>query len=304
MAHEVETMFSAREVPWHGLGNVTDDVLTAKEAIVAAGLDWEVALHSLYAQIGKTKVKIPDRFAVVRQTDEKVFGTVSKRYVPFQNAEAFEFADNLVDSGEAKYETAGSLRGGKVVFLTMKVPTQMMVAGEDAHDLYIMLRTSHDGSKAIGVYITPIRVVCMNTLTWGIGAARNKWSFPHVSTAAGKLQEARDTLQLTHKFTESFMAQGEQLINTSVTDEDLRHLLETVLPQRPKTEEVILSIEQLYHESPTNPYTGTAWGAINAITEYFDHGRETRSQEAVLTNILDGEVAAIRQRAVGALLAV
>lgn len=304
MAHEVETMFSAREVPWHGLGTVTEDALTAKDAIVAGGLDWNVALHDLYAEVGGKKIKVPDRHAVVRDNDSRILGTVGTKYTPFQNREAFAFADSLVDSGDAMYETAGSLRHGRVIFLTMKVPTEIKIAGEDAHDLYLVLRTSHDGTMAISVYVTPIRVVCMNTMTMAVAAAKQRWSMPHVSTIEGKLQEARETIRLTFDYAHSFVEMGNQLVATKITDDQLHALLEDTLPNRPKTADVIEEMMHLYRESPTNGYTGTGWGAMNALTEYFDHGREVRSQEAVFNNIMNGEIATIRSRFAKALLAV
>lgn len=305
MAHEVETMFSAREVPWHGLGTVTDDVLTAKEAIVAGGLDWDVELRKMYVGTPRdTKVLVPGANAVVRTSDDSVLGLVKSRYVLFQNREAFSFADSLVDSGEAKYETAGSLRKGAVVFLTMKVPDQIMIAGEDAHDLYIVLRTSHDGSKAISVMVTPIRVVCMNTMTLAAGAARQKWSMPHVSTLDGKLQEARETIKMTFSYVDEFVRMGDQLVATKITDDQLYAVLNDSLPKRPKTEERIDFMMDLYRTSETNGFTGTGWGGLNAVTEYYDHYRETSSQEAVFSNIMDGEIARVRNNVARRLLAV
>lgn len=305
--HEVETMFSARVVPWHGLGTVTEDVLTAKEAIVAAGLDWDVELRNIYVQTAdkKSKIVLPGNHAVVRMSDDRVLGTVKSRYVPFQNRDAFAFADSLVDSGDAKYETAGSLRDGKVVFMSMKVPNGIAIDGDnDPHDLYIMLLTSHDGSKAISVHVTVIRPVCMNTVTAAVRAAKHKWSMPHVSTIEGKLQEARDTLSLTFDYADSFVQMGNQLVSTKITDDQLVAILTDVLPKRPKTPDVIESMMDLYHNSPTNGYTGTAWGGYNALTEYFDHGREVRSQEAVFHNIMSGEIATARNSMVERLLAV
>lgn len=311
MADEVETMFSAIELPWH-FGStkertrISDSVLTAGEAIKLAGLDWEVALQNLYVASASGKyIKVPDRYAVQRTTDDRVLGTVGTRYVPFQNSEAFAFTDNLVDSGDAKYETAGSLRNGKVVFLTMKVPIDMLVAGEDAHELYIVLRTSHDGSKAISVYLTPIRVVCMNTLALSFNSSKQRWSVPHVSTMAGKLQEARDTLELTHKYAEDFVIMGNQLVSTKVTDDLVARLVADVMPTwRKKSDEVAESIMALYKESPVNGYTGTAWGALNAITEYFDHHRDIRSSDSAMLNALDGENAKVRNKALQLLLSI
>jgi len=305
MTADVETMFSAREVPWHGIGTVTEDALTASEAIVAGGLDWTVEPRSLYTTSSdkKSKVKIEGRKAIIRDKDDAVLGLVSDRYVPFQNIEAFEFADSLVDSGEAKYETAGSLRGGKVIFLTMKFPEQIMVAGEDPHDLYCVLRTSHDGTKAISAYVTPIRVVCTNTMAMAIRAAKHKWSMQHTQTLNGKLLEARETLRLSFKYAEEFAVVGTELVSIKVTADTVRDLFTDLLPARPKTDEVIDQMMALYESSPTNGYTGTAWGAFNALTEYMDHGRDTRSAEAVFGNIMDGQIAKLRNQTTKRLLA-
>lgn len=306
MAHMVEAMFSAREVPWHGLGVVTEDVLTAQAAIIAGGLDWDVELRKMYAATSdkKSKVLVPGSNAVVRVTDDSVLGVVKSRYVPFQNRDAFAFADSLVDSGEAKYETAGSLRKGAEVFLTMKVPGHILIAGEDAHDMYILLRTSHDGTKAISVMIVMIRVVCMNTLTMAVAGAKQKWSMPHVSTIEGRLGEARETIGMSFAYSDEFVRMGDQLVATKITDDMLHDLLEDVLPDRPKTDERIDTIMSLYHDSPTNGFYGTGWGALNAVTEYYDHYRETSSREAVFNNIMAGEIARVRNQVGGRLLAV
>lgn len=306
MPAAVETMFSAREVPWHGLGVITDDVLTAKEAIVTAGLDWEVEKRPIWTQTGdkKSKVRILDKHAMVRVTDERVLGVVGSKYTPFQNREAFDFADAIVDSGEAKYETAGSLKDGRTIFLTMKLGDEFLINGEDVHQAYLALRTSHDGTKAIGACITMIRIVCSNTESAAFGSAKWKWSMPHTASALGKIEEARKSLRLSFAYKDAYVDFAGQLMNLKVTDEDVRQLLEGVLPDRPKTEEVIGSIITMYHESPTNGYTGTGWGAYNAITEYLDHGRNTTAgpTEARLTNALDGSLVTIREAAAKQLL--
>ena len=307
MAHEVETMFSARETPWHGLGTVTDDVLTAKEAIVTAGLDWDVELRKVYTQNDKgNKILVPGNNAVVRTTDESVLGMVKSRYVPFQNRDAFTFADNLVDSGEAKYETAGSLRGGRQVFLTMKMPTEIMVAGEDRHELYILLRTSHDGSKAVGVYLTPIRVVCMNTMTLATDSrnVKAKWAMPHVSTLDGKLQEARDTLKMTYKYADLFAEMGTKLTKVKVTTDQSVALLESVFPVRPRTNEKIEAVMECLKTSEKNGYAGTGWGLMNAMTEYHEHYRDRIQPEATFLNTIDGEIAVWRNKLSSRLLSV
>ena len=146
MPAEVETMFSAREVPWHGIGTVVPDALTAEEAIRESGLDWEVTKEPFFVKDSSGEYHLAPRFyATVRSTDGRILGSVKEDYTVFQNRDAFSFADNLVDSGEAKYETAGSLFHGAWVWLTMKMPKQVLIAGDDPVDMYLLLNSSHDG---------------------------------------------------------------------------------------------------------------------------------------------------------------
>lgn len=300
MPAEVETMFSARHVPWHGLGTVTADVLTADDAIIAAGLDWTVDKE----QVERKGLPVPNKFWNVRSSDDKILGLVSADFNNLQNREAFAFADSMVDSGAAKYETAGSLRGGKVIFLTMKVPVDMTVAGEDAHDLYLILRMGHDGSMAITAEVTPVRIVCMNTLKLGSLQATQRWSIRHTSKLEGKLTQARESLNLTFGYAEEFVVVGNQLVETHVTDDMLVKLLEDTLPARPKTPDTIEAIMHNFRESPNiQNFGNTGWGALNAFTEYMDHGRDTKSQEAIFQNIMNGEIASQRDKLTTALLA-
>jgi len=292
MAAEVESMMYDKErgLPWHGLGKGVSGSQTAKDAIVAAELDWEVELRDVYT-MGKTKpIVLPGHHAVTRTSDDNVLGVVKSRYTPFQNREAFEFADNLVESDEAKYDTAGALRGGRVVFLSMAVPNHIMVAGEDKHDMYIMLRTSHDGTTAVGVYVVMVRAVCMNTVTMAINSAPHKWSMPHVSTLEGKVQEARETLQLSFSYGDEFQKAAEQLIRTKISDDKAVSILTEVLPPRPKTDEKIDEIMECLRNSKTNGYHGTGWGLVNAVTEYHQHWRDGIQPEATFFNVMDGEI--------------
>lgn len=306
MAHEVETMMynSERGLPWHGLGNSVKGARTAQQAIVDAGLDWDVELRKVFTLDEKGRPTIVPGFnAVTRVTDQTNLGMVKTRYVPFQNREAFAFTDHLVDSDEAKYDTAGSLRNGRVIFLSMEVPNHILIGGEDAHAMYILLRTSHDGSKAIGVYITMIRAVCMNTVTLGVDMAKYQWAVPHVSTLQGKLQEARDTLKLSFKYADEFSAYVEKLMSKKIDDDTAVRILETVLPHRPRTEERIENIMTCLQTSKTNGYHGTGWGLVNAITEYQQHWREGIEAEATFFNVIDGEIRKWRNRTAELVLA-
>lgn len=300
--HEVETMFSARLKPWHYGSTkdrtiITEDVLTAKEAIVLAGLDWEVALEEI-ALVRNGKV-LDERFAVVRQTDDKVFGTVGTRYVPAQNAEAFDFFDNLVANGEAKYETAGALKGGRRVFITAKIGTDILIGGQDAHEMYLLLSTTHDGTGSTSVYVVMVRVVCQNTLTAAINGAAHRWSVPHVTSLQGKILEARETLGMTFNYRDEFVEFAESLMETTVSDARFEGMLNRVLPNRPRTEQVVQSIMQNRRTSPTieDGWRDTGWGAYNALTEYFDWQRVgSREGQAQVINITAGTNAKMRDR--------
>lgn len=300
------SMHTKRQLPWEQLGVEIPDVATAAEAMKIAELDWTVSKRQLgyRSAAGSHYIKIPDRYAIVRDSDDQWLGTVGSHYVEFQNRDAFTFFDNLVDSGEAKYINAGQQRKGAVIFLVAKLPEGVAIGGEDPHDLYLLLRTSHDGSKAISVYVTPIRVMCTNVLslaTYGVNV-KQKWSVQHVSTIQGRLQEARDTLKLTFKYSDEFKKLGDKLLKTKITEDKVELLLDQVIPNRPRKPKIVDQIKSIYNESPTVGYQGTAWGALNAISEYFDHHRSTRSPEAIFTSVIDGQGAIIRNRAAALLL--
>lgn len=141
MAHDLEmkdgnaSMMYTGDTPWHGLGTRVDHITTASEAIELAGLDWEVEPTPIYTKQGNDFVQVPKRASITRKTDGKSFGVVSNGYKPVQNHESFTFFDNLVDSGDAKYETAGALSGGQRIWITAKIGDTMQIAGEDSHDM-------------------------------------------------------------------------------------------------------------------------------------------------------------------------
>lgn len=276
MAHEVETMMSVREVPWHGLGTIVQEVQTAKEALISAGLDWEVDLYPLFARLEKEgrEIPVPDQFAVVRDSDFSTLGVVGKQYVPIQNWKSFEFFDTLVDSGDAKYETAGSLSGGRVVFMTARVPKDIKIGGEDKVDSYLVLSTSHDGSMAFRAAVTPVRVVCMNTLNYGLQKATQSWSIRHTESADGKVEEARKALGLTFEYLDEFAKEAEALLAQEFTKAEFERLVAQIVPSK-GSDAASLTQKALIGtlESSSTIDDGmryTKWGAMNAVAEYVD----------------------------------
>jgi phage/plasmid-like protein (TIGR03299 family) len=306
MSHEVETMFSGnRETPWHGLGNVVDGVLTAEEAIIAAGLDWEVELRDIYRRKelinpfgGKsieTYEKIPNRYELTRVSDGSPFAVLSDKYKPFQNRDAFTFMDRLVESGQAHYETAGSLKGGRVVFITMQTPDYITLPGGDKIKTYLLLRTTHDGTGRIMVYVVTVRVVCWNTLTWGIEGARHKWGVTHTSDVQAKVHQAQQALGFTIDYDEAFRQEAEALMAVRVTDDKLVALLKDQIEDRPKRLELIDRIVFNVNNSPTVAgYEGTGWGVFNGVTEQLEHNESHRSDTAQFVRMFEGDYFKLR----------
>ncbi len=297
MPHDLEMLANGKAsmfynldtgVPWHALGTPVKGVATAAEAIVAADLDHIVVKE----QAERKGVPVPGKFWTVRESDDKVLGSVGKDYKVIQNSEAFEFFDNLVDSGEAKYDTAGSLSGGKRIWLTAQVGEDIQVAGQDSHRLYLALLSSHDGSKSLTALTTMVRIVCANTEQMALSSAKTSWTMTHRQSLAGKVAEARDALQLSFKYRDEFDKEMQKLLAIKVSNDQFRAILTDVLPkQKRQLEKNLTLIGGIFENSPTIHDAGlanTGMGAYNAITEYLTWGREVRSQEARMVNSLWG----------------
>lgn len=200
-----DTMFSVRETPWHGLGAVLEQPpATVAEAIEASGLGWSVAKEPIAVDRGDKPAdewwvprceEIPGFYATVRQDTREVLGIVGERYRIVQNHEAFAFIDELLGSS-INFETAGSLHGGRRVWVLATLPDHVEVGGDDVRP-YVLLMNSHDGSTAVIAATTPIRVVCQNTLNWGLANARQKFSIRHTEAVTQRVHEARRVLDLS-----------------------------------------------------------------------------------------------------------
>lgn len=283
-------MFSARQVPWHQLGTVVPEELLAADALKAAELDWDVQLVPAMAKTANG-VKETNAFFPMTLIDQdyefvgNATRVVSSKYEVLQNRDAFTFMDNLVDEG-LRYETAGSLRNRAWVWMTAKLPEQVLVGGEDATDIYLLLSNSHDGTKAVRVDVTPVRVVCQNTLNMAWGQSKRSWSARHLSTMEGRISEARATLDLTFSYIEDWKLQSELLLAEAFTDRKMKNLLEKVIDDAPRADRIRDDIRTLFSSSPTiigTPAEGNAYGAVNAIGEYFDHVRFEGEHDARMT---------------------
>lgn len=302
MSHEVETMFytsneeNGRFVPWHGLGTSVEEAQTSKEAIKIAGLDWTVEAKPIYNDKG---IEIPGFKANTRSSDDKVLGLVSNRYKLVQNSEAFDFTDALI-GGDVKYETAGSLLGGKRIFLLAKLPEKKIL--EDDFDNYICFTNSHDGTGAIQACMTPVRVVCQNTLNLALNKATRKWSTKHIGDIESKMEEARHTLKLAEDYMDNLAVVADQLANTPVTESEVASIIDELYPisedASDRTKRTINKKKEDFMVCMFAPdilkFKNTAWGVINAASDYSTHGEPARMtstyKENKFNGILNGDI--------------
>ncbi|MFE1716133.1 DUF932 domain-containing protein, partial [Streptomyces sp. NPDC058728] len=314
MAHEIEqfsdgtaAFVSARKSAWHQLGTVTADALTAQDAMRTAALDgWNVRLVGLTAteltEDGATMLDVPNHRASVRTHPKtgrpETLGVVGPDYTPVQNEEHAEFLNHLVDESGAHFETAGSLRGGRQVFLTMKLPESLTIGTSDKVELYIAAANSHDGSSAFRVFATPVRVVCANTLRAGLKNAKSSYPLRHTSGARGRIAEARQALGLTIKYAEEFEKAAQRMLDAEMTTPKLRTVVDELWPMtgpdsaRKKTNRETRwgSIRKLFEEAETQAgIRGTAWAGYNAITEYANHTAPARGASPDLKNAARAE---------------
>nr|WP_317428626.1 DUF932 domain-containing protein [uncultured Blautia sp.] len=280
MTMNVENMFYVRETPWHGLGKRVNEALNSKAALTEAGLDWNVIQEPIYTE---TKELIEGYKANVRDTDRQVLGVVTDRYKIVQNQEAFAFTDELLGEG-VRYETAGSLQGGRKVWLLAHLPHEYIISGERISP-YLVFFNSHDGSGAIKAAITPIRVVCQNTLNLALSTAKRSWSMIHTGDIKGKMQEAKDTLFMAEKYMDSLGKEFETLRRKKLTDQQVLEYIEILLPlEEDSTPQQIRNMKRLredmkmrYFDAPDLKDVGkNAYAFVNAVSDFATHAEPLR----------------------------
>lgn len=281
----VETMFyvsneqNERFVPWHGLGTAVEDAPTSKDAIIMAGLDWKVESRPIFDVDGK---EIEGFKANTRDKDNFTLGIVSDKYKIVQNAEAFEFTDSLLEE-DVRYETAGSLKNGRSVWLLAKMPTMKIL--DDDVEPYLCFANSHDGTGAIKVCMTNTRVVCNNTLNLALSTAKRCWSAKHMGDIKSKIREAQHTLKLASEYNNALSEEAEKLASIKVSDSELEVIFDAMFPldYENDTQRKITNINELkagllkcYEMPDISMYRGTAWGVINAVADYTCHAAPLR----------------------------
>ncbi len=288
MAHELTRnkegeieMFYAGEVPWHRLGTKVEGLLTSNEALAAANLDWTVEFGELYTAMdydGNHNL-INKWRRTFRDDNDETLGIVGSRYTILQNYEAFDFMDELLGEIGAFYETAGSLKGGKSIWLMVRLPDHIKVADGDELVPYLLLKNSHDGSGAVTIAATMVRVVCQNTLTMALGGNSNKFKIRHTASMHDRVDSAREAIRLVNENIVTYSDTFRDMLNVELDEELYEEYILNVIDvdmEKSRGKNIYDTIENLYLTEETNQtgdMSGTLWSAYNAVTYWVDHER-------------------------------
>lgn len=280
MAANVETMFYVREKPWHGLGTEVREAPTSAEALIYAGLDWNVEQRNVYTELGGL---ISGYKVNTRSTDGAVLGIVSDRYKVVQNVEAFQFTDDLLGEG-VTYETAGALQGGKRVWMLAKLPHKYIIAGDEIAP-YMVVMNAHDGSSGIKVALTPIRVVCQNTLNLALNSAKRIWTTKHTENVMSRVQEARETLFMAETYMGELGRGINELAQIKLADRKVMEFMQEFFPvtedmnemQKRNNLRLLEDMKRRYWDAPDLAHVGkNGYRFINAVSDFATHAEPIR----------------------------
>lgn len=316
MAHNINSMFYVKQEPWHGLGTKVEKELNAAEAIKAAGLDWTVSKHPILHPITGAKTGYN---TIMRDDTQDIFAAgVSNSFRPFQNSEAFKLADDICATKEAKFHTAGALGKGEKVWMLCKMPKDIKIKGTgDVTEQFLLISNGHDGAGALKVLLTPIRVVCQNTLNAALGAAKAKdvYTVIHYGDNSPRIEKAREILQLASKrFTEAGDIYN-MLAAKVMQKAQVEAILNALIPLRNDGDEEDQVFRVKHHENIKNLFedndgnafpkiAGTGWAFYNAVTRYVDFYKnpfgnveKVAPMENRLSSVLFGADALLKRKA-------
>ncbi|MBN1665388.1 MAG: DUF932 domain-containing protein [Deltaproteobacteria bacterium] len=263
---------------------------TAREAIEAAGLDYCVVRERLEANAGLKQ----ESFAALRTDNGYILGVVHDGYESIQNRDAFKFCDYLVGAGEALYEAAGKFGHGEHIWILVKLSGFLEVPGSDRINKYLLLTNSHDGSAHVCAKVTPIRVVCNNTLTSALQGAGDI-QISHTHDAVKNLEQAVKLLEWSNSLYKRLNGIFNAMASQKITEAQLQAYVQALVPDNEetetdeRTENIRQSVLQLYESGRgANLSGGTLWGAFNSVTEYTDHLMLSGNATARLNSIWFG----------------
>lgn len=289
MPAEVETMFSARVKPWHGIGTVVEECPNSQEAIRLAGLDWNVEQKDVYTDNWN---RICGYKANVRDCDQSVLGVVSDRYQVVQNEEAFAFTDELLGQG-VRYETAGSLQGGRRTFILARLPQRFIIAGDEITP-YFVIMNSHDGSCSVKAAMTPVRVVYQNTLNLAFRTAKRTWTAKHTSSIMDRMDDARMTLQFAERYMGELGKSIDGLAQKRLSDKKVMEYMSEFFPvtedmtaaQKKNSLTLLNDMKARYFDAPDLQGMGkNGYRFVNAVSDFATHAEPIRRTKNYRENL-------------------
>jgi phage/plasmid-like protein (TIGR03299 family) len=280
MAHEITSddyMVSGNnQKPWHGLGSIVEGLITAKDALEKAKLNWKVRKEKIFTG---DMVEIPDNFVTVREDTNKPLGIVGNRYTIVNNVDGLDILDPIIGN-DAVYETAGSLRGGKIVWFLAKLNKQYFLRhNDDRMNQYCMIFLSHDGSKPVSVRFTNVRVVCNNTLSAAIRGSKAEVTIRHTTNYKNKIGQAHEILKLADKHAQEFSSLMLSLDSQPISPKEAHEKLTYIFPgEGTRVDNTRAEVFNLFREGKGNEGK-TKSDLLNGVTEYVTHNRATRVSE-------------------------
>lgn len=294
----VTSMFSADSAVYHGVGNVVKGAQTSAEALKLAGLDWTADKRLIYDAEGN---EIPDYFAITRSDTKCALGIVTKKYVPIQNKDAFAFTDELLGNG-VTYETAGAINDGKRVWMLARFEehNDYKLAGDECIP-YLLFSNNFDGKGSARVCVTVTRVICENTLNYALSHAKRSWAIRHMGDTAFKLEEARQTLNLTGRYLANMQEQADVMTQTVISPKFIYDMANYLFPvndkmtdlQKHRAEDMQGTLVNLYKtKDDIKKFQNNKWGAYLAITDLASHIAPARNsataKEPRMLSLFDG----------------
>ncbi len=306
MAHNVETMAYAGQVPWHGLGVEVADNLTPLQMQKAAGLDWKVEKQSIVTSEG---IAVDKKKALIRTSDNSVLDIVGAEWNPVQNTEAFNFFSEYCKTGNMKMHTAGSLQDGKIVWALAKLDDEFKLFGGDRVESYLLFSNPHKFGSSIDVKFTPVRVVCNNTLTLSLQTGRENAAGVKLNhKKAFDADKVKEMLGIANMKLGTYKEMAEALGKKKYKKDDVLTYIDSLFPTYSKKERGKKLVHQelsqngqrvfeLLETSPGHTYKpGSWWNAFNAVTYYSDHERG-KTADARITSSWYGQSKNLKQRA-------
>ena len=268
-----------RNLPWNQLGVDVTKAVDVEDALTTAELNWDVVSNPIYDAFGNV---INGYSANTRTSDGEVLGIVGQRYQIVQNLDAFDFVNSLVKSG-VQFEKAGVFHHGRAVWLLAKLPETMILG--DNFSPYVVFINSHDGTGAIKVAMIPMRIACSNALNFALKHATRQWSTRHMGNISAKLEEAKHTLGLANNYMIELKNDADRLVAKQFSTNQFETVFDRIFPidQNKDSERKIRNIVDMKEgminalgASDLSNFKDTAWGAINAVTDYIDHADPAR----------------------------